>query len=104
MAIVWEEIKMSPGSLLSICQEERDGEERQRGRRRRGREGGEESGEGERWILISSGVYLCVYIHFFLKRKLPLLFFLLTVKDEYPARGSHAVSAYMYQDALHMSF
>ncbi len=58
MAIVWEEIKMSPRSLLSICQERaRDTERRERERE------GEESGEGERWMLISSGVYWRVYVY-----------------------------------------
>lgn len=33
MAIVWEEIKMSPGSLLSICKERET--ERERGKERK---------------------------------------------------------------------
>lgn len=61
MAIVWEEIKMSPRSLLSICQE-RERETERRGEREKERKR-KESGEGERWILISSGIYLCVYVY-----------------------------------------
>ena len=52
MAIVWEEIKMSPGSLLLICRERKHREER--GRRRW-------EGEGWRWEMDTDKFrYLCV--------------------------------------------